>query len=45
MTIKDGDFIARAVGCEKDANRKCEQEMDPWYQKWKADYGGKTKVP
>jgi mannan polymerase II complex MNN11 subunit len=39
VTIKDGDFIGRAVACEKDMNRNCETEMDPWYNKWKSEYG------
>ena len=39
VTIKDGDFVARAVGCERDANRRCEEEMELWYRKWKSDFG------
>ncbi|MCJ1334348.1 hypothetical protein MMC10_011057 [Thelotrema lepadinum] len=40
-TIQDGDFVARAVECEKNANRDCEKEMEAWYLKWKADFGWK----
>lgn len=40
-TIKEGDFVARAVGCEKDMNRVCEDEMLPWYNKWRSEYDEK----
>ena len=39
VTFQENDFIARAVACEKDANRNCQAEMDPWYHKWKSQYG------
>ena len=32
---KDGDFIVRAPGCEKDSNRDCVKEIEPFYVKWK----------
>ncbi len=32
----DGDFVVRAVGCEKDDGRKCEDEITPYYRKWKS---------
>lgn len=32
------DFVVRTVGCEKDENRDCDKELDPWYQQWKADH-------
>lgn len=37
VTYKEGDFVVRAVGCERDLARNCESEMDPWYQQWKRD--------
>ncbi len=37
VTYEEGDFVARAVGCERDAVRNCETEMDPWYRQWKRD--------
>ena len=37
VTYKDGDFVVRAVGCERDRTRRCEEEMEPWFQQWKRD--------
>lgn len=37
-TIMDDDFVARAVGCEKDPTRNCEREMTPWFDTWKTKY-------
>ncbi|KAK2733365.1 hypothetical protein FQN57_002155 [Myotisia sp. PD_48] len=31
---KDGDFIIRVAGCETTAERNCEKEMEPYFQKW-----------
>ncbi|MCJ1311633.1 hypothetical protein MMC25_005306 [Agyrium rufum] len=42
VTYEKDDFIVRAVGCESDANRHCEQEMDPWYNQWLNQYGQVT---
>jgi mannan polymerase II complex MNN11 subunit len=39
VTYQDGDFVVRAVGCERDQNRKCEGEMKPWFLKWKSQFG------
>ena len=39
VTYQEEDFIARAVGCEKDTNRNCEDELDLWYDKWKKSWG------
>jgi mannan polymerase II complex MNN11 subunit len=39
MTYQNNDFVVRAVGCEKDANRHCEDEMAPWFQRWQEQYG------
>ena len=39
VTFQEGNFIARAVGCEKDSNRNCENELDAWYDKWKKQWG------
>lgn len=32
---QDDDFLVRFVGCEVDASRSCEQEMEGYYKKWK----------
>lgn len=32
---QDDDFLVRFVGCEVDASRNCEQEMEGYYRKWK----------
>lgn len=32
---EEGDFILRFVGCELDPARNCEEEMKPYYEKWK----------
>ncbi|KAG6986417.1 hypothetical protein G7Y79_00095g101310 [Physcia stellaris] len=37
--FKDDDFVVRFVGCELDSNRNCEQEMEPYYNQWKARWG------
>ncbi|MCJ1236642.1 hypothetical protein MMC14_004624 [Varicellaria rhodocarpa] len=42
VMYQDGDFIVRAVGCEKDNNRHCDREMDPWYHRWKNELDTKT---
>ena len=42
VTFQEDDFIARAVGCEKDPQRKCEDELNPWYDKWKKQWGQAT---
>ena len=34
VTYQDNDFVVRAVGCERDSNRNCDREMDPWYHQW-----------
>ena len=39
VTYKEGDFVVRAVGCERDRQRNCEAEMDPWWLQWKSDVG------
>ena len=39
VTFQEEDFIAHAVGCEKDANRNCEDELDLWFDKWKKQWG------
>ena len=39
VTFQEDDFIARAVGCEKDAGRSCEGELELWYEKWRKQYG------
>jgi len=33
----EGDFVVRAVGCERDKSRNCENEMDLWFKQWKRD--------
>ncbi len=43
VTYQEEDFVVRAVGCEKDINRECEREMDPWYFRWRELYGSSTK--
>ncbi|MCJ1408047.1 hypothetical protein MMC19_002120 [Ptychographa xylographoides] len=43
VTYLDGDFVVRAVGCERDPNRNCYEEMDPWYQQWKGDRRSKAE--
>ena len=40
VVYKEGDFIVRLVGCELDAQRDCEKEMEPVYQQWKQAFGG-----
>ena len=42
VTFQEDDFIARAVGCERDQLRNCEDELDLWYEKWKKQYGTST---
>ena len=37
--FKDDDFVVHFVNCEPDANRNCEQEMEPYYNQWKAHWG------
>ena len=37
VAFKKGDFLARPVGCERDASRKCENEMERWFAKWRRD--------
>lgn len=32
---QDDDFLVRFVGCEVDASRSCEKEMEGYYKKWK----------
>ena len=38
VMYQGNDFVVRPVGCEKDMNRHCDKELDPWYQQWKADH-------
>lgn len=33
-TYKDGDLVLRLFGCETDAKRNCEKEMEPYYHLW-----------
>lgn len=33
---QDDDFLVRFAGCEVDASRDCEKEMEGYYKKWKA---------
>lgn len=33
---QDGDFVVRFAGCELDASRDCEREMEGYYEKWRA---------
>ncbi|KAL9003038.1 MAG: hypothetical protein Q9188_004070 [Gyalolechia gomerana] len=40
VMYKDGDFVARFVGCELDQNRDCEKEFEPYYDIWKRSIGG-----
>ena len=42
VTYQDGDFVVRAVSCERDVGRECEREMDPWFNRWKSLYGSKA---
>lgn len=37
VTYMEGDFVVRAVGCERDKSRNCENEMDLWFKQWKRD--------
>ncbi|KAL8939957.1 MAG: hypothetical protein Q9216_003063 [Gyalolechia sp. 2 TL-2023] len=39
VMYKDGDFVARFVGCEAEQNRDCEKEFEPYYEKWKRSVG------
>ena len=39
VTYREGDFIVRAVGCERDIGRDCEEEMKPWYDNWSLKHG------
>lgn len=32
---QDDDFLVRFAGCELDASRDCEKEMEEYHQKWK----------
>ena len=31
---QEGDFLVRFAGCETTTERKCEDEMKPYYKKW-----------
>ena len=33
-TYKEGDLLIHFFGCDKDAKRSCEKEMDPYYNLW-----------
>lgn len=33
---KDEDFIVSFPGCEVEQGRSCEEEMGPYYTRWKA---------
>ena len=39
VLYQEEDFVARAVGCEKDQNRHCDREIDPLYHQWKNSLG------
>ena len=32
---QEGDFLVRFVGCEGSAERDCEDEMQPYWERWK----------
>ena len=34
-TYKEGDLVLRFFGCDSDAKRSCEREMEPFYNLWK----------
>lgn len=31
---KEGDFLVRFHGCDRDTKRSCEKELDPYYNLW-----------
>ncbi|RMJ28130.1 Alpha-1,6-mannosyltransferase subunit [Aspergillus sp. HF37] len=33
-TYKEGDLVLRFFGCDSDAKRSCEKEMEPFYNSW-----------
>ncbi|KAJ9222184.1 CAZyme family GT34 [Paecilomyces variotii] len=33
-TYKEGDFLIRAMGCDTEVKRNCEQELEPYYSQW-----------
>ncbi|KAL3422419.1 galactosyl transferase GMA12/MNN10 family protein [Phlyctema vagabunda] len=40
-TYKDGDFVVRFAGCEKDANRDCMAEADPFSKQWRTIFNAR----
>ena len=42
VMCQEGDFVVRLVGCDRDENRNCGREMDPWYQTWKVSLKAKS---
>jgi mannan polymerase II complex MNN11 subunit len=41
-TYQEGDFVIHFSGCETDATRNCEQEMQPFYNTWHTTYAQKA---
>ncbi|KAI9862583.1 MAG: hypothetical protein M1830_006174, partial [Pleopsidium flavum] len=35
--FEEEDFVIRFAGCETNATRSCEKEMEPYYYKWKQE--------
>lgn len=39
-TYKEGDLVLRFSGCDSEAKRSCEKEMEPFYNSWLKKWKG-----